>query len=54
MTLPDLKARAQLDVSDFRKGAKDLLADLRSIHDLGKKVGTLKITTDLSGAKDAH
>lgn len=54
MTLPDMKARAQLDASDFRKGVKEILTDLRALQDLGKKVGTLKITADLSAAKDAQ
>lgn len=55
MTLPDMKSTARLDVSEFRKGTQDLLTDLRAIYDLGKKLGTIRITSALGqGVRDTQ
>lgn len=52
MTLPDLKAKATLNTTEWRKGAAEIQTDLRAIEALSKRVGTLKITADLAGARD--
>lgn len=54
MTLPPLSAQSSLDITDFRKGINQMQADLRSLADVARRVGTIKITTDLSAGKDAQ
>lgn len=54
MTLPDLKSTAQLDTAPWSKGVDTILKDLRSVQDLAKKLGTVKITADLSAGRDAQ
>lgn len=51
MPLPDATAVARLNVTEFRKGAQAMLTDLRAIQEVAKKVGTIKITADLSAGK---
>ncbi|WP_272977109.1 hypothetical protein [Deinococcus geothermalis] len=53
-SLPPLKGVATLDTAPFRKGVKDIQTDLRAIAELAKKVGTIKITADLSAGKDVQ
>ncbi|WP_034383016.1 phage tail tape measure protein [Deinococcus sp. YIM 77859] len=50
-SLPPLKGTATLDTAPFRKGAQEILADLRSIQELSKKVGTVRVTADLSATR---
>lgn len=50
-SLPPLKGTATLDTAPFRKGAQEILSDLRSIQELSKQIGTLRITADLSATR---
>lgn len=52
-TLPPLTGTASLDVTAFRKGARDALNVLREVVDYAKKQGTLTLTAKLSGASTA-
>ncbi|WP_291428512.1 phage tail tape measure protein [Deinococcus sp.] len=51
--LPPLTGSASLDVTAFRKGARDALNALREVVDYAKKQGTLTLTAKLSGASTA-
>ncbi|MDO4244560.1 MAG: hypothetical protein Q4C89_00865 [Deinococcus sp.] len=51
MTLPDLTARASLDISDFRRNVGQMQADLRS---LTQRPATIRLTADLSAGQDAQ
>ncbi|EYB67017.1 hypothetical protein DEIPH_ctg052orf0011 [Deinococcus phoenicis] len=53
-SLPAVKGDAVLNNAAFRKGVQEILSDLRAIQELSKKVGTLKITADLSAGKDVQ
>lgn len=50
MTLPELSGKATLDTSEFRQGIATIKSSLATISE---KAGTLKITADLRGAKQA-
>lgn len=52
-TLPPLTGSASLDVTAFRKGARDALNVLREVVDYARKQGTLTLTAKLSGASTA-
>ncbi|MBB6016807.1 hypothetical protein [Deinococcus radiopugnans] len=54
MTLPNLSGKATLDTSEFRQGIKTVRADLAAVQELGKRMGTIRLTADLSAAKDVQ
>lgn len=52
--LPPIKGTATLDTAQWSKGIDTLQADLRNLQALSKRAGTIKLTADLSGMKDAQ
>lgn len=54
MTLPPISGDATLNNAPFRKAVGEMHRDLLTLLDVSKKLGTIKITADLSGAKDAQ
>lgn len=54
MTLPPISADATLNNAPFRKALGEMQRDLLSLLDVSKKLGTIKVTADLSAGKDAQ
>lgn len=52
MPLPSMDGKAGLNITNFRKGVQQMQADLRDLHEVAKKVSTIRITAGLSAGQE--